>query len=111
MDIVFTWAQNRQSLMQDIMQPDASRPVARATLARAISNDNNPASANLGQQGEGGLDNHMHMCIMMQSLFAWDESIRQRSPDFYDRSQRHIINEWSQQRKLLLQVISGESSA
>ncbi|OBT63666.1 hypothetical protein VE03_06129 [Pseudogymnoascus sp. 23342-1-I1] len=87
-DVLSTWAQNRHSLVQDLMQPHTSSSVARVTLARALSNDPSPASANLGHQSERDLDNHMHMCIVMQSLFAWDESIRQRSSNFYDRSQR-----------------------
>lgn len=111
MEVVLTWAQNRQSLIQDLAQPHTSGPVTKVSLAKALLNDDGPASANPGRQGGGDLDNYMHMCIMMQSLFAWNESIRQRSPNFYDRSQRHIVETWAQKRKLLLQVLSGESLA
>jgi hypothetical protein len=110
-DIVLTWAQNRQALVQNLMRPPSSGPIASVTLATALSNDDSPTSVNPGCQDKRDLANHMHMHIMMQSIFAWDESVRRKSPDFYDRSQRHIMDTWTQKRKLLLQVLSGGSSA
>lgn len=107
-DVLSTWAQNRHPLTQDLMHSHTSNPVARVTLARALSYDPGSTSANVGHERE--LDNHMHMCIVIQSVFAWDESIRQRSSNFYDRSQRYIMDAWTQKHKLLLQVLSGESS-
>lgn len=96
--LIGIWNKNREALINALNQNPTPSPAASMYLGGGASGG---GPAYRGLQPRQHMDwidseDHIQGSILMMSLAAWDESIRQNSTQFFDRHFANAIATWNQ---------------